>query len=230
MENPRASLLLIDPRDYGEYRVTLQYERTDRHGPAFEALRRDVDTVAALQGMQDVFRLRAADVYRILHIEHVRAGTADDVHARVRGYRHRRPGRDRRAQHAVGPGAGPRHARRHRPAWPRRAARLRALDPHARRRDRHPPLHDREPRVRVGGRRFGGRGGRGDHRRRRRPVSGRAGVERHPGPQVRPGGAAELRGGGRFVGPAPRSRCRVSSWRSHSSPCPRWRWDGSSAC
>jgi adenylate cyclase len=81
MENPRASLLLIDPRDYGEYRVTLRYERTDRHGPAFEALRRDVDTVAALQGMQDVFRLRAADVYRIMHIERVRAGTIDPEHA-----------------------------------------------------------------------------------------------------------------------------------------------------
>ena len=85
MENPRASLLLIDPRDYGEYRVTLQYERTDRHGPAFEALRRDVDTVAALQGMQDVFRLRVADVYRITHIERVRAGTADEEHVSSAG-------------------------------------------------------------------------------------------------------------------------------------------------
>ena len=78
MENPRASLLLIDPRDYGQYRVALQYERTDRHGPAFEALRRDVDTVAALQGMQDVFRLRAADVYRVVRIEQLRAGVVDE--------------------------------------------------------------------------------------------------------------------------------------------------------
>ncbi len=77
MENPRASLLLIDPRDYGQYRVALEYERTDRHGPAFEALRRDVDTVAALQGMQDVFRLRAADVYRVVRIEQVRAGVVE---------------------------------------------------------------------------------------------------------------------------------------------------------
>jgi adenylate cyclase len=81
MENPRASLLLIDPRDYGEYRVTLRYERTDRHGPAFEALRRDVDTVAALQGMKDVFRLRAADVYRVLHVERRREGVPDHEHA-----------------------------------------------------------------------------------------------------------------------------------------------------
>jgi adenylate cyclase len=85
VENPRASLLLIDPRDYGEYRVTLRYERTDRHGPAFEALRRDVDTVAALQGMKDVFRLRAADVYRVLHVERLRDGVPDHEHASTRG-------------------------------------------------------------------------------------------------------------------------------------------------
>ncbi len=85
MENPRASLLLIDPRDYGQYRVTLRYERTDRHGPAFEALRRDVDTVAALQGMQDVFRLRAADVYRVERIEQQRAGVVEERDASAGG-------------------------------------------------------------------------------------------------------------------------------------------------
>jgi hypothetical protein len=85
-ENPRASLILIDPHGYRQFRLTLAYERTDRHGPAFEALRRDVDTVAALQGMQDVFRLRAADVYRILRVERLREGApSDDVHTGAGG-------------------------------------------------------------------------------------------------------------------------------------------------
>ncbi len=73
-ENPFASVLLIDPRTYDEFRVTLEYERTDRHGPAFEALRRDVDAVAALEGMQDVFKLRSADIYRVVRIEQVLGG------------------------------------------------------------------------------------------------------------------------------------------------------------
>ena len=37
----------------------------------FERLRDDVDTVASLSGMQDVFKLRAADIYRVLDIEQV---------------------------------------------------------------------------------------------------------------------------------------------------------------
>lgn len=77
-ENPRASVLVLDARTYEQYRLTLVYERTDRRGPVFERLRRDVDITAALQGLQDVFHLRAADIYRVVEIEHVVA----DVHRR----------------------------------------------------------------------------------------------------------------------------------------------------
>ena len=59
---------------YDEYRLTLVYERTERRGPVFERLREDVDAVAALSGMQDVFKLRAADIYRVVQLEHVPDG------------------------------------------------------------------------------------------------------------------------------------------------------------
>jgi hypothetical protein len=68
-ENPRASLLLIDPVSYSEYLLTIRYERTDRRGPVFERLRDDVDKVAALSGMRDVFVLRSADICRVESIE-----------------------------------------------------------------------------------------------------------------------------------------------------------------
>ena len=70
-ENPWASLVLLDPITYSEYRLMLRYERTDRRGPVFERLRDDVDKVAALIGMKDVFRLRSADICRIESIERV---------------------------------------------------------------------------------------------------------------------------------------------------------------
>ena len=69
VENPRASVLLIDPTTYDQYRLNLVFERTERRGPVFERLRVDVDTLAALEGMQDVFKLRAADIYRVVDIE-----------------------------------------------------------------------------------------------------------------------------------------------------------------
>src|SRR4029079_2325144 len=73
-ENPRASVLLIDPVSYDQYRVTLVYERTERRGAIFDRLREDVDAVAAVTGMQDVFKLRAADVYRVTDVEQITWG------------------------------------------------------------------------------------------------------------------------------------------------------------
>jgi predicted pyridoxine 5'-phosphate oxidase superfamily flavin-nucleotide-binding protein len=79
-ENPRASVVVVCPVTYASYRLTLRYERTERRGPVFERLDRDIDAIAALTGMQGVFKLRGADVYRVLQIERTpSAGPADDL-------------------------------------------------------------------------------------------------------------------------------------------------------
>ncbi|HJR23854.1 MAG TPA: GAF domain-containing protein [Acidimicrobiales bacterium] len=75
-ENPRASVLLIDPTTYRQFRLAAVYERTERRGPVFDRLRRDVDALATLAGLQDVFKLRAADVYRVVDVEEVPSGRA----------------------------------------------------------------------------------------------------------------------------------------------------------
>ena len=68
-ENPSACVVVVDPLTYDSYRMLLQYERTERRGPLFERLRRDVDAIAALTGMEGVFKLRSADVYRVVDVE-----------------------------------------------------------------------------------------------------------------------------------------------------------------
>jgi predicted pyridoxine 5'-phosphate oxidase superfamily flavin-nucleotide-binding protein len=68
-ENPHASVLVIDPVAFRWYRLTLQYERTERRGPLFDQLSRDIDAIAALTGMADVFKLKSADIYRVAAIE-----------------------------------------------------------------------------------------------------------------------------------------------------------------
>ena len=72
-ERPRASVLLIDPLTYDEYRLTVVHERSERRGPVFERLRDDVDNIAAITGMEGIFRLRGADIYRVLDIEDLAA-------------------------------------------------------------------------------------------------------------------------------------------------------------
>ena len=78
-ENPRASVLLLDPTSYDQYRLTVAYERTERRGPVFERLRADVDALANLGGMAEVFKLRAADVYRVVDVELMPPGRGGDA-------------------------------------------------------------------------------------------------------------------------------------------------------
>ena len=74
-ENPRASVVLVDPIEYRQFRLSLVFERTERRGVVFDRLREDVDLIAALTNMQDVFHLRAADIYRVVDLEEVPACT-----------------------------------------------------------------------------------------------------------------------------------------------------------
>ena len=68
-ENPRGSMAVIDPVTYDSYKLTIAYVRSERRGPLFERMHRDIEAVAALTGMQGVFKLRSADVYRVLELE-----------------------------------------------------------------------------------------------------------------------------------------------------------------
>ena len=70
-ENPRGSLVLIDPRTFDAYRLTIEYERTERRGPLFDRLHNDIEAIAALTGMSGVFKLRSADVYRVVELDRV---------------------------------------------------------------------------------------------------------------------------------------------------------------
>ena len=68
-ERPVASVLVLDPATHDEFRLTCVYERTERRGPVFDRLRNDLSMIAALTGMQEVFSLASADIYRVTSIE-----------------------------------------------------------------------------------------------------------------------------------------------------------------
>ena len=66
---PRAQLLVVDPGTMVQYRLDVLYLRTEEAGPIFERMRTNLDAVASQTGMSGVFRLRGADIYRVLRIE-----------------------------------------------------------------------------------------------------------------------------------------------------------------
>ncbi|PWC74108.1 GAF domain-containing protein [Azospirillum sp. TSH64] len=74
LANPIAVLQLIDPPTAAQYRMELCYLRTETSGPLFESMKAKLAGIASHVGMQDVFRLLGADLYRVTAIEAVPGG------------------------------------------------------------------------------------------------------------------------------------------------------------
>jgi adenylate cyclase len=74
-DNPRASVLVTDSQTYETYRLALCFERRDTDGPVFERLRVSIDAIAKMMGMEEIFCLRSADVYRVVGCDRI-AGSA----------------------------------------------------------------------------------------------------------------------------------------------------------
>jgi adenylate cyclase len=69
LANPRAAVAVIDPGTALQYRLALEYLRTETEGPLFERMKAKLAGIASHSGMSGVFRLRGADVYRVHGIE-----------------------------------------------------------------------------------------------------------------------------------------------------------------
>jgi adenylate cyclase len=66
LENPRAQVIVVAPETTDQYRMELEFERTETAGALFERVRVKLDAIASQSGMQDVFRLRGVDLYRVI--------------------------------------------------------------------------------------------------------------------------------------------------------------------
>ena len=67
----RACLSIDDPDSGAGVVMQLEYLRTDTTGPVFERLRAKLAGIASQTGMDKVFHLRGADIYRVLELRRV---------------------------------------------------------------------------------------------------------------------------------------------------------------
>ncbi len=71
LETGFASVLVTDPTSVAQYRLELDYLETQESGPLFETMKAKLAGIASHAGMQNVFRLRGADVFRVRSIANV---------------------------------------------------------------------------------------------------------------------------------------------------------------
>ena len=68
-ENPYAYVCVSDLEGQAEWILQLTFERSETEGAVFEAMDMQIEAIATATGMSGIFKLRAADIYRVLSVE-----------------------------------------------------------------------------------------------------------------------------------------------------------------
>ncbi|MGE0324954.1 MAG: GAF domain-containing protein [Polyangiaceae bacterium] len=69
LQNPAATVIVYDPVTFEAYRLGLEYLREEDAGALFDIISMRIQAIATHIGMTGVFRLRSADIYRVLSCE-----------------------------------------------------------------------------------------------------------------------------------------------------------------
>jgi uncharacterized protein len=70
-ENPKAAVSLIHPESFDTWDLELEFDHSETRGPIFDAMDMQIEAIASMTGMSGIFKLRAADIYRVLSVEKV---------------------------------------------------------------------------------------------------------------------------------------------------------------
>jgi hypothetical protein len=68
-ENPRAYVRVFDMAGLASWALHLEYDHSETEGPVFDAMDMQIEAIASMTGMSGIFKLRAADIYRVLSVE-----------------------------------------------------------------------------------------------------------------------------------------------------------------
>ena len=68
-ENPRAWAGVTDFVGQADWLLDLAFEHSETEGPIFDAMDMQIEAIASATGMSGIFKLRAADIYRVVSVE-----------------------------------------------------------------------------------------------------------------------------------------------------------------
>ncbi|MGH9462343.1 MAG: pyridoxamine 5'-phosphate oxidase family protein [Vicinamibacteria bacterium] len=75
-ENPRACVNLNDIEGCTNWILHLEFDHSETEGPTFDEMDMQIEAIASMTGMSGVFKLRAADIYRVTSVEKIEYGAA----------------------------------------------------------------------------------------------------------------------------------------------------------
>jgi len=70
-ENPLACVNIVSPEDFSMWVLDLKYSHSETESDLFEQMEMQLEAIASMQGMEDVFKLQAAEVFTVLSINKI---------------------------------------------------------------------------------------------------------------------------------------------------------------
>ena len=67
-ENPQAAVCITHPETFETWDLELHYDHSETEGPVFEVMDMQIEAIASMTGMKGIFKLRSADIYRVLSV------------------------------------------------------------------------------------------------------------------------------------------------------------------
>ena len=67
-ENPYAVTTVVNPNDMSMYTLDLKFDHSETEGDLFDEMDMKLEAIASMQGMSGIYKLIAADVYKVLNI------------------------------------------------------------------------------------------------------------------------------------------------------------------
>jgi len=68
-ENPHALVWLINPETFEAWDLEVEYDHSETSGPVFDAMDMQIEAIASMTGMKGIFKLKAADIYRVQSVK-----------------------------------------------------------------------------------------------------------------------------------------------------------------
>jgi uncharacterized protein len=67
-ENPQAAVWLVHPETFETWDLELAFDHSETSGPVFDSMNMQIEAIASLVGMKGIFKLRAADIFRVVSV------------------------------------------------------------------------------------------------------------------------------------------------------------------
>jgi uncharacterized protein len=75
-ENPHACVALNDLKGTTKWILDVQYDHSETEGTIFDEMDMQIEAIASATGMSGIFKLRAADIYRVKSLRRINSAPA----------------------------------------------------------------------------------------------------------------------------------------------------------